>query len=350
MLIGRLEQIVGFVNFMFGQAPQLRQFFDVLDARAEVADRPGAAAVGRLVGHVEFESVGFSYGGERAALSEVSFDAPAGRDDRAGRRHRLGQVDRARRCCIACSIRREGRVTIDGRDIRDMTLRSLRANIGVVFQEPYPARTLDRGEPAHRQARRDAAEIQRALEARPGRRFRRPPTAGPRHDRRRARAQPFGRRAPAAIDRARAVEGPADSRARRGDQRARRRDRDQAAAGARGGATRAARPSSSPIGSPPSATPTSSWCSTRGRIVESGAFDALVARGGAFAALAAAQFMIESASGGRLRSNVAGPRREPRVRRALRSAALAIHKGSERVSWTATLIPSPAPKPNGARA
>ena len=46
-LIGRLEQIVGFVNFMFSQAPQLAQFFAVLDAKSSVADRPDATAVGR---------------------------------------------------------------------------------------------------------------------------------------------------------------------------------------------------------------------------------------------------------------------------------------------------------------
>ena len=96
MLIGRLEQIVGFVNFLFGQAPQLQPFFDVLDAEPEVADRPGAVAVGRLDGDVRFEGVGFSYGGERAALDRPHLRRAGGAHDRAGRRDRLGQVDRAR--------------------------------------------------------------------------------------------------------------------------------------------------------------------------------------------------------------------------------------------------------------
>ncbi len=46
MLIGRLEQIVGFVNFLFGQAPKLAQFFQVLDTASSVVDRPSAVAVG----------------------------------------------------------------------------------------------------------------------------------------------------------------------------------------------------------------------------------------------------------------------------------------------------------------
>ena len=74
---------------------------------------------------------------DRPALDgEMSFEAPAGQHDRAGRGDRFGQIDR-----VALLHRvfdsRPGRITIDGRDIRDMTLDSLRANIGVVFQEPY---------------------------------------------------------------------------------------------------------------------------------------------------------------------------------------------------------------------
>jgi len=135
-LIVRLEQIVGFVNFLFGQAPKLDQFFQVLDTTSSVIDRPGALAVGRLGGHVRFESVSFSYGGGRDAVSDISFDAPAGSAIAL-----VGATGSGKSTTLALLHRvydpSRGRVTIDGRDIREMTLRSLRDNIGVVFQEPF---------------------------------------------------------------------------------------------------------------------------------------------------------------------------------------------------------------------
>ena len=101
-LIGRLEQINNFVYFMFGTAPQLRQFFEVMSAKSSVAERPGAAAVGRLQGHVRFENVGFSYSEGRPALHDLSFEALPGRTVAL-----VAAPDRARRrrwrCCTACS-------------------------------------------------------------------------------------------------------------------------------------------------------------------------------------------------------------------------------------------------------
>ena len=60
MLIGRLEQIVGFVNFLFGQAPQARRSSSTCwTASPSVVEAPGARDVGRLAGHVRFEGVVF---------------------------------------------------------------------------------------------------------------------------------------------------------------------------------------------------------------------------------------------------------------------------------------------------
>src|SRR5208282_955137 len=71
MLVGRLEQTVGFANYMLSQSPKLRMFLDVTDA-------PDAVAAGRLTGHVLFEDVSFSYDKSREALQDVTFDAPPG--------------------------------------------------------------------------------------------------------------------------------------------------------------------------------------------------------------------------------------------------------------------------------
>ncbi|ATQ69312.1 glucan ABC transporter ATP-binding protein/ permease [Methylosinus trichosporium] len=135
MLIGRLEQVVGFLNVLFLLAPKIGEFFAILDTRPDVADREGAREMGRLDGAVAFEAVSFSYDRARLALRNVSFSARPGETialvgaTGSGKSTTLGLLHRV-------FDPKEGRITIDGVDIRDMTLASLRRNIGVVFQEP----------------------------------------------------------------------------------------------------------------------------------------------------------------------------------------------------------------------
>ncbi|HEY4923376.1 MAG TPA: glucan ABC transporter ATP-binding protein/ permease [Roseiarcus sp.] len=162
-LIGRLEQNVAFVNMIVTLAPKLAQFFEVLDTRSDVADRPGAAAVGRLAGRVEFQNVSFSYAGARDAVSDLSFTAEAGRTIAL-----VGATGSGKSTTLSLLHRvfdpQKGAILIDGRDISDMTLESLRDNIGVVFQEPFLfARSIEEnlriGKPDA-----SAAELELALE------------------------------------------------------------------------------------------------------------------------------------------------------------------------------------------
>jgi ATP-binding cassette, subfamily B, beta-glucan exporter len=135
MLIGRLEQVVGFVNFIFMQAPKMREFFEVLDTAPAVRDKPNAVDPGRLNGAVSFNDVSFSYDGKRSALIDVSFTVKPGENiaivgsTGSGKSTTLGLLHRA-------FDPQSGAIIIDGIDIRDMSLGALRRNIGVVFQEP----------------------------------------------------------------------------------------------------------------------------------------------------------------------------------------------------------------------
>ena len=135
MLIVRLDQVVHFANFQFMAMPKLQQFFDVLDTEPGVRDRPGARDTGRLHGRVTFENVSFSYDGERPAVSDLSFDVAPGETIAL-----VGATGSGKSTTLSLLHRvfdpNRGRVLIDGIDIRDMTLVSLRRNIGVVFQEP----------------------------------------------------------------------------------------------------------------------------------------------------------------------------------------------------------------------
>jgi ATP-binding cassette subfamily B protein len=134
LLIGRLEQAMGFVSRLFFQMHSLGDFFGVLDATSAVIEKPDAIALGRVAGRVRFEQVTLSYTGERPAVSDLSFDVPAGSMVAL-----VGSTGAGKSTAMALLHRlwdpQSGRITIDGIDIRDVTLSSLRANIGVVFQE-----------------------------------------------------------------------------------------------------------------------------------------------------------------------------------------------------------------------
>ncbi|MCU0585733.1 MAG: ATP-binding cassette domain-containing protein, partial [Desulfobacterales bacterium] len=133
-LIGRMDQVVGFVNWLFMDIHNLREFFEVLDTPSAVADRPGARAMEKVEGRVEFDRVSFSYEPPRKALDDVSFAVAPGQtaalvgETGAGKSTAMGLLHRQ-------DDPQQGVIRIDGADIREVTLDSLRAQIGVVFQE-----------------------------------------------------------------------------------------------------------------------------------------------------------------------------------------------------------------------
>src|SRR3954449_4837815 len=134
MLIQKLEQVVSFINNVFMEAPRLQDFFNVLDAVPAVRDRPGAMEVGRLSGLVEFNDVSFSYDGKRPAVEDLSFTALPGQTIAL-----VGPTGAGKSTAIALLHRafdpQSGLIRIDGMDVRGITLTALRRNIGVVFQE-----------------------------------------------------------------------------------------------------------------------------------------------------------------------------------------------------------------------
>ena len=134
LLIGRLEQVIGFANRLFMDAPKLAEFFAVLDTVPAVHDRPDAVDPGRLHGLVEFNNVSFSYDGKRPAAADLTFTALPG--DRIAL---VGPTGSGKSTALALLHRtfdpQAGVITVDGMDIRALTLTGLRRNIGVVFQE-----------------------------------------------------------------------------------------------------------------------------------------------------------------------------------------------------------------------
>jgi ATP-binding cassette subfamily B protein len=128
--------MIGMLSAMTARATaSARRIFEILDAQSEVADRPGAAPLPPIRGRVAFEGVSFRYvGGERDTLSQVSFVAEPGQTVAI-----LGATGSGKSTIINLIPRfydvSEGRVTLDGHDVRDVTLDSLRSQIGIVLQE-----------------------------------------------------------------------------------------------------------------------------------------------------------------------------------------------------------------------
>ena len=134
MLIQKLEQVVSFINNVFMEAPRLQEFFNVLDAVPAVRDRPDAIDTGRPSGLVEFHDVTFSYDGKRPAVEDLSFIALPGQTVAL-----VGPTGAGKSTAIALLHRafdpQSGFIKIDGMDVRGLKLAALRRNIGVVFQE-----------------------------------------------------------------------------------------------------------------------------------------------------------------------------------------------------------------------
>ena len=134
LLIGRLEGAIAFVSHMVFVAPRIEELFQVLDARSSVPEAPNAVDIGRAQGQVAFEGVGFAYPGGQPILRDVSFSASPGKTIAL-----VGQTGAGKSTAMALLQRLwdpvEGRITLDGHDLRAVSLESLRRNIGVVFQE-----------------------------------------------------------------------------------------------------------------------------------------------------------------------------------------------------------------------
>jgi ATP-binding cassette subfamily B protein len=130
-------QMLGDMNHRLQHAlTAAERVFEVLDTKPEIPDAPGSVKLTDIRGEVEFEHVSFSYEPGKPVLQDVSFVAEAG--------HMVGLVgpSGAGKSTLVQLLSRfydvdEGRVLVDGHDVREVSLRSLRQQIGVVLQEPF---------------------------------------------------------------------------------------------------------------------------------------------------------------------------------------------------------------------
>ncbi len=127
---------LGFIISLMAQASaSAGRIFEILDAKSDVTDAPNAQPLGEIKGQVDFKNVTFRYFGSSApVLSEVSFTAQPGQTIAL-----LGATGSGKTTIINLIPRfydvSEGAVLIDGTDVREVTLESLRSQIGIVLQE-----------------------------------------------------------------------------------------------------------------------------------------------------------------------------------------------------------------------
>ncbi len=119
------------------------RLFQVMDARSPVEERPGAITLGHVKGDVRFESVSFSYDTTNAqppsppsALRNIDLEAAPGQKIAI-----LGAPGSGKSTLVNLIPRfydvTHGRLSIDGVDVREVTLESLRRNVGIVFQDVF---------------------------------------------------------------------------------------------------------------------------------------------------------------------------------------------------------------------
>jgi len=128
--------MLGMIMAMISRAgASAERVFEILDAQSEVAEKPEAVKLASIQGRVAFERVNFRYfGGGELVLNDVSFTAEPGQTVAL-----LGATGSGKSTIINLIPRfydaTEGRVTIDGHDVRGVTLDSLRQQTGIVLQE-----------------------------------------------------------------------------------------------------------------------------------------------------------------------------------------------------------------------
>jgi ATP-binding cassette subfamily B protein len=134
LLIGKLDQLSGFVVRIYQQAPTLRSYFELLDTKANVIDRPGARDLAAVTGRVTYDKTTFRYGSGDQGVFDLAFEAKSGETyalvgpTGSGKTTTLALLQRMRHAD-------SGRILVDGQDVTDVTVNSLRHNIAVVFQD-----------------------------------------------------------------------------------------------------------------------------------------------------------------------------------------------------------------------
>ena len=137
IFISPIQILVELVEMMQKGLSGFRRFLDVMETESEIRDAYNAAELTDVKGHVRYDHVSFHYNDdETPVLSDISIDIPAGKSIALVGPSGSGKT-------TICSLLPRfydvtgGSITVDGKDIRGLTLKSLRSQIGMVQQDVY---------------------------------------------------------------------------------------------------------------------------------------------------------------------------------------------------------------------
>ena len=137
IFISPIQILVELVEMMQKGLSGFRRFLDVMETESEIRDAYNAAELTDVKGHVRYDHVSFHYSDdETPVLSDISIDIPAGKSIALVGSSGSGKT-------TICSLLPRfydvtgGSITVDGKDIRGLTLKSLRSQIGMVQQDVY---------------------------------------------------------------------------------------------------------------------------------------------------------------------------------------------------------------------
>ena len=137
IFISPIQILVELMEMMQKGLSGFRRFLDVMETEPEIKDAPDAVELKNVKGRVCYEDVSFHYSDDEATvLSHVSIEIPAGKSVALVGPSGGGKT-------TICSLLprfydvTDGRITVDGQDVRSLTLKSLRSQIGVVQQDVY---------------------------------------------------------------------------------------------------------------------------------------------------------------------------------------------------------------------
>jgi ATP-binding cassette subfamily B protein len=114
----------------------VERFVEIMEVQPDIVDAPDARELKDVRGDIAFENVGFSYDGNEKVLQNINLSIPAGQTIALVGPSGGGKTTMCHLIPRFYEVK-EGRITIDGRDIRDYTLKSLRQNIGLVQQDIF---------------------------------------------------------------------------------------------------------------------------------------------------------------------------------------------------------------------
>jgi ABC-type multidrug transport system fused ATPase/permease subunit len=134
-LIWPIKMLTHDYRYMMNDLVDAERLLDLLKTKSTIVEKEGATELRNVRGHVEFENVDFSYDNRRPTLRNLSLSAAPGRTVAL-----VGETGAGKSSTVKLLLRfydvTGGRITVDGHDIRDVTLSSLRGALGVVPQDP----------------------------------------------------------------------------------------------------------------------------------------------------------------------------------------------------------------------